>query len=67
MPVYVSPFARCLDDSGYNGMDLIKNAKRMLAKSDGHAVVLAASIRSFDQLLYCPLLSNLYMRRFVLG
>jgi Transaldolase/Fructose-6-phosphate aldolase/Reverse transcriptase (RNA-dependent DNA polymerase) len=67
MPVYVSPFAGCLDDSGYNGMDLIKNAKRMLAKSDGHAVVLAASIRSFDQLLYCPLLSNLYMRRFMLG
>lgn len=52
-PVYVSPFVGRLDDAGQNGMDLIKNVKRMLAKSDGHLWVLAASIRSLEHLLYC--------------
>jgi transaldolase len=51
--VYVSPFVGRLDDIGQNGMDLIKNAKRMLAKSDGHVSVLASSIRNVEQLLYC--------------
>ena len=51
--VYVSPFVGRLDDIGQNGMDLIKNAKRMLATSDGHVSVLASSIRSVEQLLYC--------------
>jgi transaldolase len=55
-PVYVSPFVGRLDDIGQNGMDLIKNAKQMLAKSDGHVLVLAASIRTIEQLLYCFLL-----------
>jgi len=50
---YVSPFVGRLDDIGQNGMDLIKNAKRMLSKADGHVRVLAASIRSVEQLLYC--------------
>jgi transaldolase len=53
IPVYVSPFVGRLDDIGQNGMDLIKNAKRMLAKGDGHVQVLAASIRNLEQLLYC--------------
>ena len=56
VPVYVSPFVGRLDDIGQNGMDLIKNVKRMLAKGDGHVLVLAASIRSVEQLLYCFLL-----------
>lgn len=52
-PAYVSPFVGRLDDIGQNGMDLVKNAKRMLARGDGHLLVLAASIRNLDQLLYC--------------
>jgi len=52
-PAYVSPFVGRLDDIGQNGMDLVKNAKRMLAQGDGHLLVLAASIRSIEHLLYC--------------
>jgi len=52
-PVYVSPFVGRLDDIGENGMDLVKNVKRMYATGDGHVAVLAASIRNLEQLLYC--------------
>jgi len=55
-PVYVSPFVGRLDDIGQNGMDLVKNVKRMFSKGDGHVLVLAASIRSLEHLLYCFLL-----------
>ena len=51
-PVYVSPFVGRLDDAGQNGVDLVGNIKRMLAKGDGHVHVLAASIRSIQHLLY---------------
>src|SRR6476646_7408575 len=51
--VYVSPFVGRLDDIGQNGMDLVKNVKRMFSKGDGHVLVLAASIRSLEHLLYC--------------
>ncbi|HEU5411867.1 MAG TPA: transaldolase family protein [Candidatus Acidoferrales bacterium] len=51
-PAYVSPFVGRLDDIGENGMDLIKNAKRMLEKGDGHLLILSASIRSVEHLLY---------------
>lgn len=57
-PVYVSPFVGRLDDIGQNGMDLIKNVKRMLVKGDGHVRVLAASIRSVEQLLCCFVLET---------
>ena len=50
---YVSPFIGRLDDRGENGMDLLKNIKRMYEAGDGHVYVLAASIRSVDQLLAC--------------
>jgi transaldolase len=50
-PVYVSPFVGRLDDIGQNGMDLIRNIKRMLAGSDGHVLVLAASLRNLQHLL----------------
>jgi transaldolase len=53
VPAYVSPFVGRLDDIGQNGMGLIKNTKQMLAHGDGHLLVLAASIRNLDQLLYC--------------
>src|SRR5204863_503014 len=43
-PVYVSPFIGRLDDMGQNGVDLIRNIKRMFARGDGHVWVLAASI-----------------------
>jgi transaldolase len=52
-PVYVSPFVGRLDDIGLNGMDVVKNIKRMFSKGDGHVLVLAASIRSLEHLLYC--------------
>ena len=52
-PGYVSPFIGRLDDRGENGMDLIKNIQRMYREGDGHVHVLAASIRSVDQLLAC--------------
>lgn len=51
-PVYVSPFVGRLDDQGENGMDLVKNIKKMYDRGDGHVHVLAASIRSIHHLLY---------------
>ena len=51
-PAYVSPFVGRLDDIGQNGMDVVKNIKRMYSKGDGHVLVLAASIRSLEHLLY---------------
>jgi len=50
-PVYVSPFIGRLDDRGENGMDLVKNIKKMYETSDGHVHVLAASIRHLEHLL----------------
>jgi transaldolase len=57
-PVYVSPFVGRLDDIGQNGMDVVTNIKRMFSKGDGHVLVLAASIRSLEHLLYCLLLET---------
>src|SRR4029077_6755958 len=50
-PVYVSPFVGRLDDRGENGIDLVKNIKKMYENGDGHVHVLAASIRHVDHLL----------------
>ena len=50
-PVYVSPFVGRLDDFGDDGMDLVRNIKKMYANGDGHVHVLAASIRNMNQLL----------------
>src|ERR1035437_10273246 len=36
-PVYISPFIGRLDDHGQNGIDLIKNIKRMYASGDGRS------------------------------
>lgn len=52
-PVYVSPFVGRLDDIGQNGVDLPANIRRMFTGSDHHVVVLAASIRNLQHLLYC--------------
>lgn len=52
-PSYVSPFIGRLDDRGENGMDLIKNIQQMYKAGNGHVHILAASIRSVDQLLAC--------------
>src|SRR5262249_31215988 len=51
-PVYVSPFVGRLDDIGKNGVDVVRNIKRMFDQSDHHVLVLAASIRSLQHLLY---------------
>jgi transaldolase len=50
-PVYVSPFVGRLDDHGEDGMDLVKNIKKMYERGDGHVHVLAASIRNVSHLL----------------
>jgi transaldolase len=50
-PVYVSPFVGRLDDLGEEGMDLVRNIKKMYEGGDGHVHVLAASIRSVNHLL----------------
>ena len=41
-----------VDDIGQNGVDLVRNIKRMFDQSDHHVLVLAASIRNLQQLLY---------------
>ncbi|HEX7158265.1 MAG TPA: transaldolase family protein [Edaphobacter sp.] len=51
-PVYVSPFVGRLDDIGQNGVDVVNNIRQMFAASDHHVLVLAASIRSLQHLLY---------------
>ena len=56
--MYVSPFVGRLDDRGEDGMDLVRNIKRIDEHSDGHVQVLAASIRSVNQLLCCFALSD---------
>jgi transaldolase len=56
-PVYVSPFVGRLDDHGEDGMDLIRNIKKMYEHGDGHVHVLAASIRGVNHLLYSFALS----------
>ena len=50
-PVYVSPFVGRLDDQGEDGMDLVRNIKKMYERGDGHVHVLAASIRTINHLL----------------
>jgi transaldolase len=50
-PVYVSPFLGRLDDQGENGMDLVRNIKKMYEAGDGHVHVLAASVRTLNHLL----------------
>ena len=50
-PVYVSPFIGRLDDHGEDGMDILRDIKRMYRAGDGHVHVLAASIRSVEHLL----------------
>ena len=50
--VFVSPFIGRLDDKGENGMDLISDILQMYRKGDGHVMVLTASVRKIDHLLY---------------
>ena len=50
-PVYLSPFVGRLDDQGEDGMDLVRNIKKMYERGDGHVHVLAASIRTINHLL----------------
>ena len=57
-PVYVSPFVGRLDDRGEDGMDLVRNIKKMYEHSDGHVHVLAASIRNVNHLLCAFALSS---------
>jgi transaldolase len=56
-PVYVSPFVGRLDDRGEDGMDLVRNIKKMYERSDSHVHVLAASIRTVNHLLCSFVLS----------
>jgi transaldolase len=52
-PAYVCPYIGRLDDSGVNGVELIRNIRRMYEDGDGHVSVLAASVRSLNRLLAC--------------
>ena len=52
-PAYVSPFVGRLADIGQNGVDLVANIQRIYEEGDGHALVLAASIRLLAHLLCC--------------
>ena len=47
--VFISPFIGRLIDRGLNGVDLVKNILRMYESGDGHVEVLAASIRTAEQ------------------
>ncbi|HUC20252.1 MAG TPA: transaldolase family protein, partial [Candidatus Polarisedimenticolaceae bacterium] len=51
--VFVSPFIGRFDDRGERGIDTIANIQNMYAEGDGHVMVLAASIRSMEHLLWC--------------
>src|SRR6266568_4325685 len=51
-PVSVSPFVGRLDDLGDDGMQVVRNIKKMFEPGDGHVQVLAASLRGIDHLLY---------------
>ncbi len=48
--VYISPFIGRVNDAGRNGMDIVSNMLRMYKQADDHVMVLAASIRTADQL-----------------
>lgn len=50
---YVSPFIGRLDDQGLQGMDTIKNIRKMYMEGDSHVKLLAASIRSIEHFNYC--------------
>ena len=50
--VFVSPFIGRLDDKGENGMDVISHILKMYQKGDGHVMVLTASVRNIDHLVY---------------
>jgi transaldolase len=50
--VFVSPFIGRLDDKGENGMDVISHILKMYQKGDGHVMVLTASVRNIDHLLF---------------
>lgn len=54
-PAFISPFVGRWDDRGYNGLDLVKNLKKMyksfnhkLNRSTSHIQILGASVRSLD-------------------
>lgn len=51
--VFLSPFIGRLDDTGYNGTDLIKNILQMYKHGDGHVEVLAASVRNHVHFVDC--------------
>lgn len=51
-PAFVSPFVGRLDDRGENGMQLIESILRTYKGGDGHVLVLTASVRSLQHLLY---------------
>ncbi|MBI4849657.1 MAG: transaldolase [Nitrospirae bacterium] len=56
--IFVSPFIGRLDDRGENGMALIANILKMFSKSDGHVLVLTASVRTFGHLMYALYLGS---------
>ena len=45
-----------LDDSGEDGMSLVRNINKMYAAGDGHVHILASGFCKLDHLLCCPAL-----------
>ena len=57
-PIFISPFVGRLDDRGENGMDVVKNIKKMYENGDNHVEVLTASVRNVDHILYAIYLKS---------
>jgi 6-phosphogluconate dehydrogenase len=49
-PVFVSPFIGRLNDIGLHGLDLVTNCRRMLGESNTVIQILAASVRTVEDL-----------------
>src|SRR3989344_30512 len=57
-PIFISPFVGRLDDKRENGMEVVKNIKKMYENGDGHVEVLTASVRNIEHILYAIYLQS---------
>jgi transaldolase len=51
--VYLSIFIGRLDDTGYNGIDLVRNISALFSGGDRHVLIVCASIRKSDHIRAC--------------
>lgn len=57
-PVFISPFIGRLDDKGENGLNLVENILKMFKSGDGHALLLTASVRNLNHLIFSIKISS---------